>query len=153
MAGCRARKRCEFGVGFVAFLLVTFTALLLYIGRSRVDAFAWAMLGFCGLVLGLMVGVNRSIVHYNLNGTPIELGGVLIAMPIAVVVLIVIYVAARREPALPVQANAAEDLLAEETHSAGARDSVDFAGPCSSRDCSCAGALDRPSACRWRWWR
>ena len=109
----------RFGVGFEAFLLVTFTALLLYISRSRVDAFAWAALAFCGLVLGLMVGVNRSIVQYNLSGTQIEMGGLLIAVPIAVIVLIVIYVAARREPALPVSANAAEDLLAEETHSAG----------------------------------
>jgi hypothetical protein len=110
----------RFGVGFVGFLLVIFTALLLYIGRSRVDAFSWAMFAFCALVLGLMFGVNRGIVQYNLTGTPIEMGGVLIAVPIAVILLIVIYVAVRREPALPVSVNAAEDLLSEETHSAGA---------------------------------
>ena len=55
----------KFGVGFIAFLLVIFTPLLLYMAHSRVDAFSWAMLGFCALVLGLMVEVNRGIVNYN----------------------------------------------------------------------------------------
>src|SRR5277367_4960461 len=56
----------DFGVGFMAFLLVIFTALLLYNARHRVDGFSWAALGFCALVLGAMVEVNRSIVNYNL---------------------------------------------------------------------------------------
>jgi hypothetical protein len=42
----------------------------------------------------------------------------LIAIPIAVILLIVIYIASRREP-LPSTANAPADLLAEETHSGG----------------------------------
>jgi Protein of unknown function (DUF1648) len=107
----------HFGVGFVAFLLVIFTALLVYNSRSRIDSFSWALLGFCALILGCMVEVNRGIVSYNLSGTSMQLGGVLIAIPIAVVVLIAIYIAARREPALPPSHAGSNDLLAEETDS------------------------------------
>ena len=105
----------KFGVGFMAFLLVIFTTLLLYMIRSRVDAFSWAMLAFCALVLGFMVEVNRGIVNYNLHGTPAVTGAMLLAIPIAVILLIAIYIASRREPPLPSSANT--DLLAEETHS------------------------------------
>jgi hypothetical protein len=107
----------NFAVGFMAFLLTIFTAILLYIGHRRVDAFSWAMLGFCALVLGVMVGVNGSIVNYNLHGTALQLGAALIAIPIAAILLIAIYIGSRREPALPSTANAAADLLVEETHS------------------------------------
>lgn len=112
----------KFGVGFMAFLLAIFTPLLLYVARNGVDAFSWAQLAFCALVLGFMVEVNRSIVHYNLYGTPLLPPGMLIAIPIAAVLLIAIYIASRREPALPSSGSscsgyAENDLLAEETHS------------------------------------
>jgi hypothetical protein len=107
----------NFGVGFVAFLLVIFTALLLYNARNRVDAFSWAALGFCALVLGIMVEINRGIVNYNLHGSPLQLGTVLIALPIATIFLIMVYVVSRREPALPSSGSLAADLLVEETHS------------------------------------
>lgn len=105
----------QFGVGFMAFLLTIFTALLLYVAHSRVDAFSWAMLGFCALVLGFMVEVNRGIVNYNLHGTPVIPGSMLIAIPIAVILLVAIYIAARREP--PLLSGVHTDLIAEETHS------------------------------------
>jgi hypothetical protein len=107
----------KFGVGFVAFLLVIFTALLLYMARTRVDAFSWAMLAFCALVLGIMVDLNRGIVNYNLYGTPMVPGAILISIPIAVVVLIAIYIASRREPPLPTSGSGATEVLVEETHS------------------------------------
>jgi hypothetical protein len=108
----------DFGVGFVAFLLAIFTVLLLYNARGRVDAFSWAALGFCAFVLGVMVEVNRSIVNYNLYGAPLQLGGMLIAVPVAAILLIVVYVVSRREPALPSSGEPlALDLLVEETHS------------------------------------
>lgn len=107
----------KFGVGFIAFLLAIFTPLLLYVARRGVDAFSWALLGFCGLVLGFMVEVNRSIVHYNLYGTPLLPAAGLIAIPIATVLLIAIYIASRRGPALPFSESLANDLVAEETHS------------------------------------
>jgi hypothetical protein len=115
----------KFGVGFIAFLLAIFTPLLLYVARRGVDAFSWAQLAFCALVLGFMVEVNRSIVHYNLYGRPLLPPGTLIAIPIAAVLLIGIYIASRREPALPSGGSsssgyAENDLLAEETHSGGA---------------------------------
>lgn len=107
----------DFGVGFVAFLLVIFTALLLYNARNRVDAFSWAALGFCALVLGVMVEVNRGIVNYNLHDSPLQLGGMLIALPIAAILLIAVYVVSRREPALASSGPLSADLLVEETHS------------------------------------
>jgi len=111
----------KFGVGFIAFLLAIFTPLLLYVARRGVDAFSWAQLAFCALVLGFMVEVNRSIVHYNLYGTPLLPPAMLIVIPIAAVLLIAIYIASRREPALPysgsLENDLENDLLAEETHS------------------------------------
>ena len=107
----------NFAVGFMAFLLAVFTILLLYIAHYRVDTFSWAMLSFCALVLGVMVEVNRSIVNYNLHGTPLQLGAALIAIPIALILLIAIYIAVRREPPLPSTGPLAADLLVEETHS------------------------------------
>jgi Domain of unknown function (DUF1648) len=107
----------KFGVGFMAFLLAIFTPLLLYVARRGVDAFCWAQLAFCALLLGFMVEVNRSIVHYNLYDAPLLPPGMLIAIPIAAVLLIAIYVASRRGPALPSSGYAENDLLAEETHS------------------------------------
>jgi hypothetical protein len=64
-----------------------------------------------------MVEVNRSIVNYNLHGTPLQLGAALIAIPIALILLIAIYIAVRREPPLPSTGPLAADLLVEETHS------------------------------------
>jgi hypothetical protein len=108
----------NFGVGFMAFLLVIFTALLLYNARNIVDAFSWAALGFCALVLGVMIEVNRGIVDHNLHGSPLQLGGMLIALPIAAILLIAVYIVSRREPALPSSGtHLATDLLVEETHS------------------------------------
>jgi len=110
----------KFGVGFMALLLVIFTALLLFTARKVVHAFSWALLGFCALVLGIMVEVNRGIVNYNLRGAPMTPGAMLIAVPIAAILLIVIYIASRREPPLPSSGNMATELLAVETHSGGA---------------------------------
>jgi hypothetical protein len=107
----------EFGVGFEACLLVIFTALLLYTARSDAGSFPWALLVFCALILGFMVEVNRSIVNYNLQGTPMQLEGMLIAIPIAAVLLLAIYIASKREAPLPSGAGAATELLVEEMHS------------------------------------
>jgi hypothetical protein len=110
----------NFAVGFTAVLLAVFTVILLYMDRHRVDVFSWAMLGFCALVLGILVEVNRSIVNYNLYGTSLSFGVPLIAVPIAAILLIAIYVGARREPALPSTGGLATDVLVEETHRGGA---------------------------------
>src|SRR5271169_3776672 len=107
----------NFGVGFTAFLLVVFTVLLLFMTRTRVDAFSWAMLAFTALMVGFLVEVNRGIVNYNLHGTAMLPGAMLIVIPIAVILLIAVYVISRREPPLSAAANTATDLLAEETHS------------------------------------
>jgi hypothetical protein len=105
----------NFAVGFTAFLLIIFTAVLLYIAHNQVDVFSWATLGFCALVLATMTEVNRGIVSYNLHGAPLALGTILIAVPIAAVLLFATYVVSRRETAL--SSDEATELLAEETHS------------------------------------
>jgi len=107
----------RFGVGFMALLLAIFTPILFYMNRRRTDAFSWAMLIFCALVLGFMIEVNRGIVNYNLHGTSALPATMLLALPIALLLLIAIYIASRREPALPSSGSLATDLLAEETHS------------------------------------
>jgi immunity protein, SdpI family len=107
----------NFTVGFMAFLLTIFTALLLYNARQRVDTFSWAALGFCALILGVMVEVNRGMVNYSRHGSPLQVGPLLVALPIAAILLIVIYIVSRREPALASTATLSADLLVEETHS------------------------------------
>ncbi len=117
----------SFGAGAIALLLAIFTPLLVYAIRRQVEVFSWALLGFGALVLGFMVEVNRSIVSYNLQSglqsglqdTARLPGVLLIVLPIAVVLLLVIYIASKREPALSSSALLSRDLLAEETHSGG----------------------------------
>src|ERR1035437_8324128 len=82
----------KFGVGFMAFLLAIFTTLLLYVARRGVDAFSWAQFVFCALVLGFMVVVNMSLMCYNLYGTPLLPPAMPIAIHIAAVLLIAIYI-------------------------------------------------------------
>jgi len=108
-----------YGVGFTGFLLVIFTAIVLSLAHRRVDGFAWAVLLFCGLVLGVMIEVNRAIVGYNLHRAPLRLGPALLAIPLGTILLIAIYIGSRREPALPsTSGSLAADLLVEESHSA-----------------------------------
>ena len=109
----------NYAAGFTAFLLTIFSGILLYVGHSRVDAFAWAMFGFCALVLGCTIEVNQGIVSYNLRGAPLELGVPLIAIPIAAILLIAVYIVSRREPPLPSTGPSGADVLAEETQSGG----------------------------------
>jgi Protein of unknown function (DUF1648) len=109
----------QYAVGFTACLLALFTVILLYTSRRNIDTFSWAALGFCALVLGILVDVNRSIVNYNLFRTSLALEIPLIAIPIAAILLMTIYVASRRGPALPSTSGSGSDLLAEETHRSG----------------------------------
>ncbi len=109
----------NYAAGFTAFLLTIFSGILLYAGYGRVDAFSWAMFGFCALVLGCTIEVNQGIVSYNLRGAPLELGVPLIAIPIAAILLIAVYIVSRREPALPSTGPSGTDFLAEETQSGG----------------------------------
>lgn len=108
----------RFGVGFMAFLLAVFTPIMLYVSRRRVNVFSWAMLGFFSVVLGVMVEVNRGLIAYNLHETPLALGPMLLAVPIAALALFAIYIVSKREPALPSTSGTTTDLLAKETHSA-----------------------------------
>jgi len=102
----------EFGLGIMVFLLAIFTPLLWYMTRRTVDPSSWAMFGFCAIVLGFMVTGNQAILNHSLQGTPVRPDAMLIALPVAVVLLIAIFLGAKRDHPLP-----PSELIAEETHS------------------------------------
>jgi hypothetical protein len=104
----------QYALGITAFLLVVFTAVLLLIVKRKVsDAFSWALLGFFYIVLGISFFGNVSVLQYNLEGHPIELGPSLILMPVAVIALIAIYLGTHRGVPLP-----AVVWIANENHAA-----------------------------------
>ncbi len=102
----------KFGLGIMAFLLAIFTPLLWFMSRRKADISSWAMLGFCGVILGFMVAGNQAILNHSLQGTPVRPDAMLIVLPVAVVLLIAIFLGVKREHPLP-----PSELLAEETHS------------------------------------
>jgi hypothetical protein len=101
-----------FALGITLFLLTIFTAILyLAIRQQAPDRMSWAMLGFFYLVMAFMFHVNNSILAYNLEGKPVEMGPFLIALPFAIVMFVAIYMGSKRGEALP-----AGQLVAEEVH-------------------------------------
>jgi uncharacterized protein DUF1648 len=102
----------EFGLGIMAFLLAIFTPILWYMTRRTVDLSAWAMFGFCAIVLGFMIAGNQAILNHSLQGTPVRPDTMLIILPVAIVLLIAIFLGAKRDHPLP-----PSELIAQETHS------------------------------------
>lgn len=102
----------EFGIGVMAFLLLVFTPILWVISRRTIDKFAWAFLGFCGVVAGFVTAGNQQVIAYNLRGTPIHVEPLLIIIPAAVVILSIFYLGSKRGHPLP-----SSEVLAEATHS------------------------------------
>jgi hypothetical protein len=70
-------------------------------------------MGFFYLILAVIYRVNSSIVEHALYGTAVDVGWVLITVPLGVVGLMIIFLRAHRGSAFP--ASDAE-VLAEETH-------------------------------------
>ena len=101
----------EFGVGIIAFLLLVFTPILWTISRRHVDGFAWAFLTFCALITGVVDFGNHAVINYNLAGTPLHIGPVLLVVPVAVILLSIFFLGSQRGQPLP-----ASEVLAEETH-------------------------------------
>lgn len=101
-----------FAMGFTALLLVIFTAVTYVAYRKHVpDRFAWALLGFFYLVIGMIYFIEGRVVEHSLNGRPVEVTPVLILTPVAIVALMAIYLRTKRGEALP-----ADALIAEESH-------------------------------------
>jgi len=105
-----------FALGLTAFLLVIFTGLAIVILRqkSMPDKSSFALLAFFCAILGFVSYVNNGILGHNLTGNPIPIAPLLLSVPLAIVLFAVIYLRARRGPALP-----EGQVLAEETHRSG----------------------------------
>jgi hypothetical protein len=98
-----------FPLVLAAVLLTVFTVILLRL-RTQGREF-WALLGLLYLVMGVLAFVNNSIIEYNLEGSPIQIAPVLIAVFIGVIVVLVVFLSAHRGQTLPV-----ESVIAEEVH-------------------------------------
>lgn len=104
-----------FGLGFTAFVLLIFTivAVMLLKQRPDPDTSWFALLGFFYFMAGFTVYVNNSIIEHNLTGNPVTVAPLILALPVAIVLFVVIYMRGQRGQALP-----AGQILAEETHNA-----------------------------------
>jgi hypothetical protein len=101
----------EFGLGMTLLFLVVFTAISYVLQKQKAsDAGSWALLGLFGVVVGVIHQGNSSIIHYNLTGRPIGLITPFAFIPV-VIVLLVIFLGAKRGKALPDAA-----VIAEEKH-------------------------------------
>ncbi len=102
-----------FGLGLTAFVLILFTVIALVIMKSKTmpDPIAFAMLGFFYLIVGVVFYANESVLRHNLTGNPVTIFPIVLGVPVAVVLLAVLYLSAQRGQALP-----DAPTLAEETH-------------------------------------
>jgi len=100
-----------FGLGITILFLVILTVISYVLQMQQVsDAGSWAILGLFAVVVAVIFQGNRSIIHYNLTGRPISIVGPFLLVPV-VIVLIAIYLGARRGKRLP-----DAPLIAEERH-------------------------------------
>ena len=101
----------EFGLGMTLLFLVVFTVISYVLQKQKAsDVGSWALLGLFGVVVGVIYQANSSIIDYNLTGRPISIITPFVFIPV-VVVLLVIFLGAKRGKALPDAA-----VIAEEKH-------------------------------------
>jgi hypothetical protein len=101
-----------FGLGLTAFLLVIFTVVLLVAhSASKADPASWAALAFFYSILAFTSYGNYLVLEYNLKGTSVRLGSSLLLVPLAVVILLIVVIGARRGQPLPT-----DHWIAQETH-------------------------------------
>lgn len=102
-----------FAIGITGFLLAIFTAILLVIHSQKMsDAGSWALLGFFYFVLGFTSYGNDLVINHNLNGSPVQLGPGLLLVPLAIIILLAVFLSSQRGKAL-----SANNWIAEESHS------------------------------------
>jgi len=104
----------SFTLVLTAIMLLVFSVVL-YLAevRSAQGQFAWALLAFFMLMVAVIYRVNASIVEHALSGAPVEIGWVLLSVPLGIVGLMAIYFRTHRGSALPVSD---ADVIAVETH-------------------------------------
>lgn len=91
-----------------AVLLAVFTVILLRV-RAQGREF-WALLGLLYLVMGVFAYANNSIIGYNLNGSPIQIPPILIAIFTGVIVVLAVFLSAHRGQTLPKQTTIAKEV-------------------------------------------
>jgi hypothetical protein len=101
-----------FNCVLLAFLLSLFTFLLSRV--RKLDATAWTFLGFCYLIVAVIYQVEAGILAYNLYGRPMD-GPFLVGVPVAIVLLVSVFLFSRRGTALP-----QSDVVREEVHASPA---------------------------------
>jgi hypothetical protein len=98
-------------LALASFLLVLFTAILARVRRPEVGA--WSVLGMAYVVLGVVCWVNQTLIAYNLYGTPVQVGPILIMVIGSVFAVMAVFLGSKRGASL----NAGE-IVAEEVHAA-----------------------------------
>jgi hypothetical protein len=103
-----------FALVLTTILLIVFSVIL-YLAqlRSTQGQFPWALLAFFGLIVAVIYRVNSSVVDHALTGAPVEVGWVLLTVPLAILGLMVVCFRANRGSAFPMSES---DIIAEETH-------------------------------------
>ena len=94
----------------ILFLLVFTVAAYFLLRQKAPDAASWALVGLFAVVVGVIYQGNSSIIDYNLTGQPISIIRPFLLVPV-VIVLLAIYLGAKRGAPLPDTA-----LIATEKH-------------------------------------
>ena len=101
----------NFGLGMTIVALLIFRVASYFMQRQKTsDAGSWAVLALTAIVVGVIYQGNVSIINYNLTGRPISIIRPFLFVPV-VIVLLAIYLSAKRGKTLP-QAT----VIAEEKH-------------------------------------
>lgn len=96
----------------MAVMAAIFLVIAWIASRKSVNAGSWALMGLFYVSIASLVEVNHTILRFNLDGTPLNLGPWLVATPVMVVVFLVAFLLSQRGHAFP-----PSELLAEEVHS------------------------------------
>lgn len=103
----------NFGLGVTAIMLVVFSVIAYCAHRADPEGISWVLtIGLEYVLVGIMFYANNSILEYNLNHKPLQVGPMLIITAVAVACFMVFWVSTTRGDALPVQ-----PVIAEEVHS------------------------------------
>jgi hypothetical protein len=102
-----------FALGLITFMLAVFTVILVIMlkTRSTPAVLRYGFLAFSYLVVGFVFYGNSKVVSYNLGEGSASLGPAMLLIPLALVLLIALYVGVKRGAPLP-----SSDLIAEEVH-------------------------------------
>ncbi len=102
----------EFSLGFMAFMMAIFSVVLWASHRkTSAGLFSWALLAFFYLEAALIYLLLDQILAFNLSGTPVNPVPFIVITPVALLILLAIYLGSHRGAPIPRGA-----LIAEEVH-------------------------------------